>query len=293
VIAAVLALSDHDLIAAVAGSARPAAERLLETFDAAAARASLDRTRSEAVCRHATGFPKRVTQLHDPPNPLYVRGGLERLTRLAAQPAVAIVGGRRPSEYARGVARELGRDLAAAGVTVVSGLALGIDGESHRGALDGGGAPVAVLAGGPDYIYPRCHAALYRRVVERGVVVSELPPGTEPRKWAFPARNRIMVGFAEAVVVVEAREASGSLITADFALQARRSFAGRRTSSTSSTESAAAPAPARRRSHCGRNCGRSSTPSRWGRACPPRAPGRGSRRAICALRSAGSRRSGS
>jgi DNA processing protein len=213
------------LIAAVAGPAQPDAERLMESFDAAAARGSLDRARSEAICRHATGFPKRLAHLHDPPNPLYVRGGLTRLTRLAAEPAVAIVGGRRPSEYARGVARELGRDLAAAGVTVVSGLALGIDGESHRGALDGGGAPLAVLAGGPNYIYPRSHADLYGRVLERGVVVSELPPGTEPKKWGFPARNRIMVGFAKAVVVVEAREASGSLITADFALQSGRDLA--------------------------------------------------------------------
>jgi DNA processing protein len=221
----VLALSEPDLIAAVAGPARPAAELLLENFDAAAARARIERAGSAAICRHAAGFPKRVTELHDPPNPLYVRGGLDRLTRLAAGPAVAIVGGRRPSEYARGVARQLGRDLAVSGVTVVSGLALGIDAESHRGALDGGGAPIAVLAGGPDYIYPRRHAELYRGVLESGVVVSELPPGTEPRKWSFPARNRIMVGLAQAVVVVEAREASGSLITADFATQAGRELA--------------------------------------------------------------------
>jgi DNA processing protein len=119
----------------------------------------------------------------------------------------------------------MGRDLAAAGITVVSGLALGIDAESHRGALEGGGAPIAVLAGGPNLPYPHQHRALYRHVLERGVVVSELPPGIRARKWGFPARNRIMVGFSKLVVVVEAREASGSLITAEFAGGANRDLA--------------------------------------------------------------------
>jgi DNA processing protein len=220
-----LSLSESELIAAVGGAARPAARRLLEDFHPESVRDDLDRSGTAAVCRHAPDYPERLGYLHDPPNPLYVRGGVDRLVRIAAEPCVAVVGGRRPSEYAREVARQMGRDLATAGVTVVSGLALGIDGESHRGALAGGGSPLAVLGGGPDVPYPRRHLQLYRRVLESGVIVSELPPGTEPRPWSFPARNRIMVGFAQTVVVVEAREASGSLITADFAQQAGRDVA--------------------------------------------------------------------
>jgi DNA processing protein len=111
----------------------------------------------------------------------------------------------------------MGRGLGAAGVTVISGLALGIDAASHRGALAGRGVPVAVLACGPDIAYPRRHFRLYEQIVERGVVVSELAPGTQPFQWSFPARNRIMAALAELVVVVEAREASGSLITSSFA----------------------------------------------------------------------------
>jgi DNA processing protein len=223
--AGLLALGEADMIAAVAGPARRSAHRQLETFDACAARADLERSGNEALCRHHADYPPLLAQLHDPPNPLYVRGGVARLIALAAEPCVAMVGGRRPSEYARGVARQMGRELASTGVTVVSGLALGIDADSHRGALEGGGAPLAVLAGGPDVPYPRRHLQLYRRVLERGVVVSELPPGTQPRLWSFPARNRIMVGLARVVVVVEAREASGSLITASFAEQADRDLA--------------------------------------------------------------------
>jgi DNA processing protein len=212
-----LALSEREMIAAVAGSAAPAAERLIERFDPAVARARIERSSCAAICCHSVEYPEKLTELHDPPSPLYVRGGIERFARLTGEPSVAIVGGRHPSQYAREVAREMGRQLAVVGVTVVSGLALGIDGESHRGTLAGGGAPVAVLAGGPDWPYPKRHLELYRRVLERGVIVSELPPGSEPRRWGFPARNRIMVGLAEVVVVVEARESSGSLITAEFA----------------------------------------------------------------------------
>jgi DNA processing protein len=220
-----LTLGEAEMIAAVGGSARGDAKRLLASFDAAAARERLDRSGCEAICRHAAEYPPLLTQLHDPPNPLYVCGGVERLIALAAEPCVAMVGGRHPSDYARGVAQRMGRELASAGVTVVSGLALGIDAESHRGTLEGGGAALAVLASGPDVPYPRRHRELYRRVLERGVVVSELPPGTPARTWGFPARNRIMVGFATLVVVVEAREASGSLITAGFAGEANRELA--------------------------------------------------------------------
>jgi DNA processing protein len=220
-----LALPDDELIEALAGERQAAVEKAYRSFSPGAARDLLVRTGSEAVCQHSESYPEQLRELPDKPNPVYLRGGLERLTRLSAEPAVSIVGGRQASEYAREVAREMGRGLAAAGVTVVSGLALGVDAASHRGALAGGAAAIAVLACGPDYVYPRRHARLYEQIVECGVVVSELPPGTPPFQWSFPARNRIMAALAELVVVVEARESSGSLITAEFASDIGRDVA--------------------------------------------------------------------
>ena len=117
---------------------------------------------------------------------------------------------------------------------VISGLALGIDGTAHRGCLDGGGVPVAVVASGPDVVYPRRHRSLHERVRAAGLVLSELPPGTEPYRWSFPARNRIMAGLARMTLVVEAADPSGSLITAEFAKDLGRCVAavpGRITSS--------------------------------------------------------------
>ena len=134
-------------------------------------------------------------------------------------PGVAVVGARSCSAYGAQVARTLARELASAGLVVVSGLARGVDGEAHRGALEGGGRTVAVLGCGIDRDYPRSHAELARRIVASGAVVSEYPPGVEPAPWRFPARNRIIAGLSLATVVVEARERSGALITADFALE--------------------------------------------------------------------------
>jgi DNA processing protein len=134
------------------------------------------------------------------------------------------------------VAYSLGRGLGAAGVPVVSGLALGIDATAHRGCLDASGQTVAVLACGPDIVYPRRHRRLYERIRSRGLILSELPPGTRPFRWSFPARNRIMAALARMTVVVEAAEPSGSLITADFARDLGRAVAavpGRVTSSIS------------------------------------------------------------
>jgi DNA processing protein len=215
--AGLLALTDEELIEAVAGDERSAVERARRGFRPATARAKLAAADCDAVCRHADEYPERLRQLGDPPDPLYVRGGVDRLRHLVSEPGVAVVGGRRPSPYALEVAEEMGRGLGVAGVTVISGLALGIDAASHRGALAGGAAPLAVLACGPDMPYPRRHRRLYEEIVRRGVVVSELEPGTQPFQWSFPARNRIMAALAEVVVVVEAREASGSLITSTFA----------------------------------------------------------------------------
>jgi DNA processing protein len=165
-------------------------------------------------------FPERLRAIFDPPPALYLRGDGE--PALLARRAVAVVGARSCSPYGAQVARRLGRELAAAGLVVVSGLARGVDGEAHRGALEAGGTTVAVLGCGIDRDYPASHAQLSRRIEEQGLVVSEYEPGVEPAPWRFPARNRIIAGLCEAVVVVEARERSGALITADFGLDEGR-----------------------------------------------------------------------
>ena len=136
--------------------------------------------------------------------------------------AVAIVGARACSSYGGQVARMLGRELASAGLLVVSGLARGIDGEAHRGALETNGHTVAVLGCGIDRDYPATHAGLARSITERSLLVSEYEPGVEPAPWRFPARNRVIAGLCAATIVVEARERSGALITADFALEEGR-----------------------------------------------------------------------
>jgi DNA processing protein len=163
-------------------------------------------------------YPSLLAELHDPPARLHVRGSVEALS----QPAVAIVGARSCSPYGAQVARSLSGDLAAAGLVVVSGLARGIDAEAHRGTLAVGGRTVAVLGCGIDRDYPRSHAELARRIRADGAVVSEYPAGVEPAPWRFPARNRVIAGLCAATVVVEARERSGALITADFALELGR-----------------------------------------------------------------------
>ena len=166
-------------------------------------------------------LPPLLRAIHDPPARLYVRGNGD--PAMLAQPAVAIVGARACSPYGAQVARMLGRELAAVGVVVVSGLARGIDGEAHRGALETNGHTVAVLGCGIDRDYPAAHAdALAQSIGERSLIVSEYEPGVEPAPWRFPARNRIIAGLCAATIVVEARERSGALITADFALEEGR-----------------------------------------------------------------------
>ena len=220
-----LALADEDLIAVAGGRGKQAARDRLARFDASAERARLKDARVSAVCRHAGHYPPQLTELSDPPAVLFCVGRAGTLRVLCEQPAVAIVGTRRPSPYGDEVAYALGRGLGAAGVTVVSGLALGIDATAHRGCLDGWGTPAAVLACGPERAYPRRHRRLHERVAERGVVLSELPPGTGAQRWSFPARNRIMAGLARLTLVVEAADPSGSLITAAFARDLGRAVA--------------------------------------------------------------------
>jgi DNA processing protein len=167
-----------------------------------------------------TDLPPRLRAIHDPPPRLHLRGN--GTPEVLARPSVAVVGARACSPYGAQVARMLGRELGAAGVVVISGLARGIDAEAHRGALDAGGYTIAVLGCGIDRDYPAAHGALAAAIAERSLLVSEYEPGVEPAPWRFPARNRIIAGLAAATVVVEARERSGALITADFALEEGR-----------------------------------------------------------------------
>ena len=172
------------------------------------------------VGRGAAVFPGLLRSIHDPPPGLFLRGAAD--PELLSRPAVAVVGARACSGYGAAVARSLARDLAAAGLVVVSGLARGIDAEAHRGALEAGGTTVAVLGCGIDRDYPAAHRELAHRIAETGLIVSEYAPGVEPAPWRFPARNRIVAGLCAATVVVEARERSGALITADLALEEGR-----------------------------------------------------------------------
>jgi DNA processing protein len=167
-------------------------------------------------------FPARLRTIADPPPFLYVKGDL----CAADDRAVAIVGSRSSSEYGRRVARDLARGLASLGFTVVSGMARGIDGMAHETALRSGGRTIAVLGCGVDRAYPPEHVRLYEKIAENGAVISELPIGARPEAHHFPARNRLISGLSLGVVVVEATEKSGSLITASLALeQGREVFA--------------------------------------------------------------------
>jgi DNA processing protein len=216
-LAAFAAAADTHVVDKPRGPRFAAFER---SFDSDEFLAGLRRQGIRWLARSDAAFPPSLAAIHDPPAGLFLRGAgaAELLTR----PSVAIVGARACSPYGAQVARLLGRELAAAGLVVVSGLARGIDGAAHRGALDGGGLTVAVLGCGIDRDYPAAHAELARRICERGLVVSEYAPAVEPAPWRFPARNRVIAGLATAVVIVEARERSGALITADLALEEGR-----------------------------------------------------------------------
>jgi DNA processing protein len=211
-----LRLSNEDL----AGAAAPkVATQVLSQISAVPERrlrADLHAAQCWACCRHDRAYPVGLVDAADAPWTLIGRGDPALLGRLEPEGTVTIVGARRASSYGREVARELGRELAAAGLLVTSGLAFGIDACAHRGALDAG-TTVAVLGCGPDLPYPASHRSLWRHICERGLVISELPPGTGAWRWTFPARNRIMAALAGMTVVVEAAQRSGSLITADLA----------------------------------------------------------------------------
>ena len=166
------------------------------------------------VCKTDDAYPRRLRELASMPEKLYVIGELPD----DSQPSVAIVGARMCSGYGRRAAYEFGRILAGKGVQVISGMACGIDSSAQEGALDGGGKSFAVLGGGADVCYPRSNTTLYNRLKEQGGIISEQPAGTAPLSFYFPARNRIISGLSDLVLVVEAKSRSGSLITVDFAL---------------------------------------------------------------------------
>jgi len=167
-------------------------------------------------------YPALLKTIHDPPATLHVRGDPAALSR----PLLAIVGSRRASAAGLHLAGQLAGELVAAGVGVCSGLALGIDGAAHRGAVRAGGVSVAVMGTGPDQVYPRRHRTLAAEIAAAGCLVTEFPPGTPPLPAHFPQRNRIISGLALGVLIVEAAPASGSLITARSALeQGREVFA--------------------------------------------------------------------
>ncbi|MFH2122245.1 MAG: DNA-processing protein DprA [Pseudomonadota bacterium] len=173
---------------------------------------------AQAICLDDQNYPSLLRQINGPPPVLYVRGRSELLETCC----VAIVGARAATTYGHRVASFLARDLAARGVTVVSGLALGIDACAHAGALAASGATVAVLGCGLDVVYPQQNNDLYEQIEDAGVLVTEYPLGTRPDAFRFPARNRIIAGMSYGVVVVEAARKSGSLITAELALDEGR-----------------------------------------------------------------------
>jgi len=167
-------------------------------------------------------YPKRLREIYDPPMLLYVRGELKKEDELA----VSIVGSRKTSPYGRWATEKISQELARRGVTIVSGMARGIDSLAHWGAISGGGRTIAVLGCGVDVIYPRENRNLFTKIIDHGAVISEFPMGSPPEAGHFPKRNRIISGLSLGVVVVQASEKSGSLITAGYALeQGREVFA--------------------------------------------------------------------
>jgi len=182
----------------------------------------LNEVKGKIITLKDDDYPNRLKDIYDPPALLYVRGKLIKEDELA----VAIVGSRRTTPYGRWITEKIGRDLARHGVTVVSGMARGIDSVAHKGALQGGGRTVAVLGCGVDVIYPSENRDLFYQIIEHGAILSEFPMGSRPEGGHFPKRNRVISDLSIGAVIVQASEESGSLITANYALeQGREVFA--------------------------------------------------------------------
>lgn len=169
----------------------------------------------EVLAEFEADYPAGLREIHSPPPLIFCRGNLKALEG----PSIAIVGARKATPYGRMVARRLGRDLAKVGLVVVSGMARGVDSESHWGCLEGGGMTIGVLGNGIDVVYPRENRMLYSKVEQQGLLLSEYLPGTMPEPGNFPVRNRLISALSRGVVVVEAQEKSGAMITVGFALE--------------------------------------------------------------------------
>lgn len=192
-------------------------------FDAEAERQRLQDGGVGAVTLGDSAYPACLAAIYDPPPVLFWRSrSRQRMQDFMPTPRIAIVGARAATRYGIEAAGMLADVLSGAGICVVSGMAMGIDAAAHQGALRGFGGSAAVLGCGIDICYPRRHRRLMESLLDNGIVVSEYPPGIQPRPWRFPARNRIIAGLSQGVVVVEAREKSGALITAEFALEQGR-----------------------------------------------------------------------
>jgi DNA processing protein len=217
---AVLRASTHDLrqVPHLGASLAEAVSQALRAVDVPAELGRMEKHDVHVVALGAPGYPPELATIHDPPHLLYIRGNLEPVDA----EAVALVGSRQCTPYGRRMAERLATELARAGVTVISGLARGIDGCAHRGALEGGGRTLAVLAGGLSRVYPPEHRDLAAEVQARGALVTETAMGQEPLPVMFPARNRLISGLSRAVVIVEANEKSGALITAKHAAEQGR-----------------------------------------------------------------------
>ena len=206
----------------VRSAAAEAVSAFADWSEVAAIRQRIGDIGGEIISLDDPRYPENLARIVDPPPVLFLKGSAEHLQ----SPAIAVVGARQASELGRRFAFSLSSRLAARGLAVISGLALGVDGAAHEGSLRGGGPTVAVLGTGLDVVYPAAHRHLSERIVETGVLLTEFPPGTGPDKNHFPRRNRLVSGLSQGVVVVEAGERSGSLITARLALeQGREVFA--------------------------------------------------------------------
>lgn len=183
-----------------------------------ATRARVEQLRGSVITLVDDAYPPMLKEIFDPPLALHVRGDVSLLGRMS----VAVVGSRRATPYGINAASFLARQLAGAGVVVVSGLARGIDAAAHHAVLDAGGATIAVLGTGIDVVYPRGNARLFARIEAHGLIVSEFPPGTPPKPEHFPIRNRVISGVSHGTVIVEATRRSGSLITARMAAEQNR-----------------------------------------------------------------------
>ncbi len=211
-VAGLLDRADEDLIEAVGGSHTAAVRAEWDGFDADGYRGHCDEAEVETLCRCDPAYPGKLRDLDGEPAVLHVAGGMGRFLELLGQDSVAIVGARRASPYAMENARSLGRGVAG-NLTVISGMASGVDTAAHEGALYARGGTIAVLASSPERPYPPSGRRLHREIIAAGAVVSELGPGVPARRWMFPARNRIIAALADMTVVVAARMGSGAMLT--------------------------------------------------------------------------------